>query len=126
MKTAEPTADFVTIRRIRYGKPAIEEIMVELDGHRLTIRCDWSERKQDFRTVDEYAVCELDNHFGRLFRLDRHAESVQADEDKTAHYNVLIAPEPVCGCRGAYAQERTQRTCKHVGALKHLTDAGYL
>lgn len=120
-------ADFIPIRRHHKGRDVWEEILVELDGDKLTIRSEWSERKQDFKRVCEYRVERADGPMGRAFHLHRDAEAVAKDPDHEPSYWVLIAGADCrCDCKGKAATEREGRECKHVAALRHLLTTGAL
>lgn len=114
-------SDFIPIRRVRKGQEIVAEILVELDGDKLTIRDDWSERRQDFRDVREYRVEASETPMGRAFHLHRDAEAVEKDPDHEPSYWVLIAGnESRCDCKGNQSTERAGRTCKHLAAVRHL------
>ncbi len=119
-------AEFITIARIRDGKPFAEEVMVEYADGLLTIRGGWSERKQDFREVREYRVEACESPMGRAFHLYRDAEAVEKDPDHELSYWLLIGAESRCDCKGKAATERQGRECKHVAALRHLLTIGAL
>jgi hypothetical protein len=114
-------AEFVPVRRCHKGVEVIEEILVELDGDRLTIRSEWSDRRQDFKRVCEYRVEKDESPMGRAFHLHRDAESIAKDPDHEPSYWVLIANDPkdtTCTCKGSAATDRYGRCCKHTAALE--------
>lgn len=125
----------MTVQRIAKGQDSAEPMSVLWGDHypnalpMMSIAYHWSERKQEFSTIDVYTVEEFPcagEFRGRGFRcvkVGRYAkgkhEAVTGAEP-TDTYIDDDAQRHLCDCRGFGHHNR----CKHVDALRWLVESG--
>jgi hypothetical protein len=106
----------VPITRLEAGQPVASEIEVTYADGVLTIRSDWSSRRQRWRRETVYRV----EAVGLSFILNRSPSDVARDGEPS--YVVMTGKDQQCSCPGHLSHGR----CKHLSAIVGLLEAGLL